>query len=119
MANSDHNIVITGTGIITSLGFGKAETLKKLKAGQRVIGPIRHIRTKYSHLPSGEVEYSDEQLKELIQYQDDSIITRTSLLGRVALKEALEDARLDGTEGLRIAFISGNTVGGMEKSEQY
>jgi len=118
MANKD-NIVITGTGIISSLGAGKEETLKKLRAGQKVIGPIRHIHTKHSDLPSGEVEYSDEQLKELIQYQDDSIITRTSLLGRVALKEALEDARLDGSEGLRIAFISGNTVGGMEKSEQY
>lgn len=118
MANTD-NIVITGTGIISSLGAGKEETLKKLRAGQKVIGPIRHIHTKHSDLPSGEVEYSDEQLKELIQYQDKSIITRTSLLGRVALKEALEDARLDNAEGLRIAFISGNTVGGMEKSEQF
>ena len=89
------NIVITGTGIITSLGVGKAETLKKLKAGQRGISPIRHIQTKHSDLPSGEVEYSDEQLKELIQYHDDSIITRTSLLGRVALKEALEEAGID------------------------
>ena len=118
MANTD-NIVITGTGIISSLGVGKEETLKKLRAGQKVIGPIRHIHTKHSDLPSGEVEYSDDQLKELIDYQDKSIITRTSLLGRVALKEALENAHLDGSEGLRIAFISGNTVGGMEKSEQY
>lgn len=113
------NIVITGTGIISSLGAGKEETLEKLRTGQRGIGPIRHIQTKHRDLPSGEVEYSDEQLKELIRYQEESIITRTSLLGRVALKEALEEARLDGSEGLRIAFISGNTVGGMEKSEQF
>jgi len=113
------NIVITGTGIITSLGVGKEENLKKLKMGQRVIGPIHHIHTKHSDLPSGEVEYSDEQLKELIQYHEEGIITRTSLLGRVALKEALEDAQLNGIRGQRIAFISGNTVGGMEKSEQY
>ena len=66
MANSN-NIVITGTGIISSLGIGKMETLRKLKAGQRGIGPIRHIRTKHSDLPSGEVEYSDEQLKEYIE----------------------------------------------------
>ena len=118
MTNKD-NIVITGTGIITSLGIGKAETLKKLKAGQRVIGPIRHIQTKYSDLPSGEVQYSDEQLKELLHYHDESIITRTSLLGRVALKEALEEAGIDTACNSRIAFISGNTVGGMEKSEQF
>ena len=113
------NIVITGTGIITSLGAGKDENLKKLMAGQKVIGPIRHIRTKHNDLPAGEVEYSDEQLKELIQYHEEGIITRTSLLARVALKEALEEAHLNGTSGQRIAFISGNTVGGMEKSEQY
>ena len=35
MEKSDNRIVITGTGIITSLGIGKAETLKKLKAGQQ------------------------------------------------------------------------------------
>ena len=119
MTNSDQNIVITGTGIITSLGIGKAETLEKLKAGQRVIGPIRHIRTKHSDLPSGEVQYSDEQLKELIHYNDSGIITRTSLLGRVALREALDEAGIGADCGSRIAFISGNTVGGMEKSEQY
>lgn len=113
------NIVITGTGIITSLGAGKDENLKKLMSGQKVIGPIRHIQTKHSDLPAGEVEYSDEQLKELIQYHEEGIITRTSLLARVALKEALEEAHLNGTSGQRIAFISGNTVGGMEKSEQY
>ena len=118
MANKD-NIVITGTGIISSLGAGKEETLKKLRTGQKVIGPIRHIHTKHSDLPSGEVEYSDEQLKELIQYQNTSIITRTSLLGRVALREAIDEAGLDEVGSSRIAFISGNTVGGMEKSEQF
>jgi len=113
------NIVVTGTGIITSLGVGKEENLRKLMAGQRAIGPIHHIRTKHSDLPVGEVSCSDEELKALIGYDEPGIITRTSLLGRVALKEALEEAQLDGTAGQRIAFISGNTVGGMEKSEQY
>lgn len=112
-------IVVTGMGIITSLGVGKEETLRKLLAGQRAIGPIRHVRTRHSGLPSGEVPFGDEELKALIGYNDPGIITRTSMLGRVALKEALEEARLDSSEGLRIAFVSGNTVGGMEKSEQY
>ena len=113
------NIVITGTGIISSLGARKEETLKRLRSEQKVIGPIQHIRTKHSDLPAGEVGYSDDQLKELIHYHDEGIITRTSLLARVALREALEEARLNGTGGQRIVFISGNTVGGMEKSEQF
>lgn len=112
-------IVVTGTGIITSLGVGKEENLLMLKAGQRAIAPVRHLRTRLHDLPVGEVNYSDEELKALIGWDNDNIITRTSLLGRIALKEALEEAGLNDNSGQRIAFISGNTVGGMEKSEQY
>ncbi len=116
--NND-KIVITGMGIITSLGAGKAVTLEKLKKGEKAIGPIRYLKTKHTDIPVGEVPYSDDELKNLIQFPADQIITRTTLLGRVALAEALEEARLDGAVKKRIAFINGNTVGGMEKSEQY
>jgi len=112
-------IVVTGTGIITSLGVGKEETLRKLLNEESSIHPIRHIATKHQHLPSGEVAFDDEALKQMLHYDTDAKITRTSLLGRVALQEALEEAQLSNSEGARIAFISGNTVGGMEKSEQF
>lgn len=112
-------IVVTGTGIVTSLGVGKAATLEKLKAGERAIGSIRYLRTKHTDIPVGEAPYSDDELKTLIQYQSEQKITRTSLLGRVALQEALSEAHLDCNVRKRIAFINGNTVGGMEKSEQY
>lgn len=112
-------IVVTGTGIVTSLGAGKAATLEKLKAGERAIGPIKYLRTKHRDIPVGEAPYSDEELKALIHYQSEQKITRTSLLGRVALEEALSEAKLDRNVRKRIAFINGNTVGGMEKSELY
>lgn len=112
-------IVVTGAGIITSLGIGKQETLQKLKSGEKSIHPIQHIQTRHAHLPSGEVACSDEALKTYLGYPADAKITRTSLLGCVALREALNEANLHETNGLRVAFISGNTVGGMEKSEQY
>lgn len=113
------DIVITGMGIITSLGVGKEETYQKLKAEQKVIGPIQHIETKHNQLPSGEVQYSDEELKALIGYHSPQKITRTSLLGCVALREALQESHLDTPTTLRVAFINGNTVGGMEKSERF
>ncbi len=112
-------IVVTGTGIITSLGAGKTATLEKLKAGEKAIGPIRYLHTKHTDIPVGEVPYSDEELKCLIHYQSEQKITRTSLLGRVAIQEALAEAHLNGNVRKRIAFINGNTVGGMEKSELY
>ena len=114
------NIVVTGMGIISALGAGKEATLRMLMAGERAIAPIRHLQTRHKDLPVGEVPYSDEELRTLIGFPEDRIITRTSLLGRVALREALDDACLtDAADRKRIAFISGNTVGGMEKSERY
>ena len=114
------NIVVTGMGIISALGAGKEATLRMLMAGKRAIAPIRHLQTRHKDLPVGEVPYSDEELRALIGFPEERIITRTSLLGRVALREALDDARLtDVADRKRIAFISGNTVGGMEKSERY
>lgn len=106
-------------GIITSLGVGKEETYQKLKAEQKVIGPIQHIETRLNQLPSGEVPYSDDELKALISYNSPQKITRTSLLGCVAIREALQQAHLDNPTPLRVAFINGNTVGGMEKSERF
>ena len=49
----------------------------------------------------------------------EEVVTRTALIGMVALREALESAGLQDVPGKRMAFINGTTVGGMEKSEQY
>ena len=45
--------------------------------------------------------------------------TRTALMGMLAMQEALEEARLTTAEGLQVALVSGTTVGGMDKSEQF
>lgn len=45
--------------------------------------------------------------------------TRTSLMGMLALREALDEAHLKPAETDDVHFISGTTVGGMDKSEQY
>jgi 3-oxoacyl-(acyl-carrier-protein) synthase len=46
-------------------------------------------------------------------------ISRTTLLSLVAAKEALADADIPGFETLRSGFVSANTVGGMDKSEDF
>lgn len=112
-------IVVTGAGIITSLGVGKDVNLRKLRSGERAIGPIRNMQTRHNALPVGEVSYSDDELKRMLGYDENVKITRTSLLGCVALREALEEAGLREGSDARVAFVSGNTVGGMEKSERF
>ena len=112
-------IVITGMGIISALGRGVNVTAEKLLHAQSGIGAIRYLQTKHNHLPAGEVPFSETQLREFLHIAPDFAITRTSLLGRIALQEAAAMANLENADNQRIAFISGTTVGGMEKSEQF
>jgi 3-oxoacyl-[acyl-carrier-protein] synthase-1 len=60
---------------------------------------------------------SDEEMKLLLGIASESVITRTPLMGKIALKEAMQDSGI--TDASRVAFINGTTVGGMEKSEKY
>jgi 3-oxoacyl-[acyl-carrier-protein] synthase-1 len=46
-------------------------------------------------------------------------ISRTALLSCIAAKEALLDAGIDNFSSLRSGFISANTVGGMDKTENF
>ena len=112
-------LVVTGLGIITAMGAGKEATVRQLLSGKSAIGSMRILQTKHRELPAGEVNYTDEELKRLIGMPQEQLCNRTTLLARVALKEALTEARLTENFPDKVAFISGNTVGGMEKSERY
>ena len=112
-------ILVTGMGIITSLGAGKDQTMLSLRKEVAAIGRGTLLDTVHSDLPVGEVPYDDDALRLLLGCDLPDAITRTALLGRVALKEAVEQAGLDRERPTRLALISGTTVGGMEKSEKY
>ncbi len=112
-------IVVTGMGIVSALGKGTNETLQALQAGRSGIGTLRHLQTLHAGFPVGEVKYSEDELRAIMHLPAEEISTRTSLLGMVALQEAIAHARLENRANLRVAFISGTTVGGMEKSERY
>ncbi len=112
-------ILVTGMGIISALGAGKEKTLAALQNGISGIGQMQYLQTMHKEFPVGEVKYNEEELRQMLGIPAEEISTRTSLLGMVALKEALTQAQLQSRKNLRVAFISGTTVGGMEKSEQY
>ena len=114
-----HDIVITGMGIVSALGMGVETTVQRLLKAQSGVGTMRYLTSKHTHLPVGEVPMSDAQLRDALQIPSEFSITRTSLLGRVALREALENAQIPAHTPLRVAFVSGTTVGGMEKSELF
>jgi 3-oxoacyl-(acyl-carrier-protein) synthase len=115
-------VMITGAGIVSAIGCGKAETLDSLSHQRTGIGRQRYLQTEHREYPVGEVKLSDEEMKQLLGI-DSEPTTRSILLGMLAVREALEEASLPLSpskgRGDDIAFISGTTVGGMDKSERY
>lgn len=112
------DVYITGCGIISALGYGKEVTMNALRQHRSAVGRIRFLQTEHTELPVGEVPFSNDEMRQALGIQENTVMTRTALIGRMALKEALDEANLDPS-GQRTAFINGTTVGGMDRTELF
>ena len=112
-------ILITGTGVVSAIGLGKAETLEALLNGRSGVGPLQYLKTGHKEFPVGEVKLTNAEMRLRLGIADDAITTRTALMGMLALEEALQDAGLTPDMLANVGFISGTTVGGMDMSEQF
>lgn len=116
------NIVITGEGIVSAIGKNKQETVEALLAGQTGIGEIRYLDTEHKELPAGEVKMSNSEMKSLLGFAESDEINRTTLMGIIAVRQALHDAGISTANvngrHRRIVLISGTTVGGMDITEK-
>lgn len=114
------NIAITGMGIISALGSGMVGTVQALQCGQSGIGVMRHLDSTHHELPVGEVKLSNEQMKQRLGIAAERELSRTALLGIMAVDDALNEAHLRRRpEGKRIVLVSGTTVAGMDVTERH
>ena len=110
-------IVITGAGVVSALGCGKSENLAALKERRSGIAPVHYLSTSLNQLLVGEVPLSNSQISARLGVAD--TYPRTSLLGILALDEALRQAGLtDVEDGELMPLVSGTTVGGMDLTER-
>lgn len=112
-------ILISGMGIVSALGNNVSETLAALQAQKSGIAPLRYLQTSHTEFPVGEVKMSDEEMAYLLNIPAEKPTTRTSLMGMLAVREAVRHAGLVFNGSMKVAFVSGTTVGGMDKSEQF
>ncbi len=128
------SIVITGAGIVSAIGIGKTETLEALRDKRTGIAALRYLKTDHHEFPVGEVKLSDDEMKQRLGITAEPT-TRTALMGMLAMDEALLQAGILNTQhstfrsatlgdaslakNTQLVFVSGTTVGGMDKSEQY
>ena len=106
--------------MVSAIGLDKAATAASLLEGRSGIGHLKHLQTVHSELPCGEVDLSDGEMKARLGIPAGTIVPRTSLLGIIAAKEALEQAGLcnPGATRRNLFFINGTTVGGMDITER-
>jgi 3-oxoacyl-[acyl-carrier-protein] synthase II len=112
-------VLVTGLGIVSGIGITVEETLMSLLNGRSGIRQIKYLQTNHNDIPCAEIQLSDEEMRKILSIPENIAITRTSLMGILAAKNALADAVVIPDRKMRIGFISSTTVGGMEKSEQY
>ncbi|MCC8038034.1 MAG: beta-ketoacyl-[acyl-carrier-protein] synthase family protein [Bacteroidales bacterium] len=114
-------IAITGIGVISAIGLNAEQTLQSLRQKRSGIAAPKYLSTSHVELPVGEVPLSDEELNRLLLLPEDEEISRTTLLGAVAARQAYGSAGLTpfDVRDERMAFISGTTVAGMDLTERH
>ena len=107
---------VVNTGIITAIGNDTIANLNSLLNEKTGISKAEFLDTHWQNdFPVGEVKLPNDALASLIEVQ--TKWPRTALLSAIAVQEAWQPfARI--ANGLRIGFLSANTVGGMDLSEQ-
>ena len=123
---SKRRVVITGTGVVSAIGLNRQQALDALQKGVSGIGPVRLLDTVHREFPVGEVSLSNDQMRHMLQIEDSTLISRNTLLGIVAAREAMTQAQLsigmttsDNVQEEPMALVAGTTVGGMDITERY
>lgn len=126
-------IKISGYGIVSAIGIGTDDVMASLQAGCTGIGPMRHLPSRHSELPVGEVRLSNDDMKLQLGIQPETIVSRTTLMGALAIRQAMQHAGWPSADkeqrerskergarkGRRVVVINGTTVGGMDVTEHY
>jgi 3-oxoacyl-(acyl-carrier-protein) synthase len=114
----DAPVYVAGVGVISAIGNNTAECLRSLQRGETGLAEICYLETAHrGEFPVAEVKLNNSQLSGLSGFNEG--ITRTAMLSMVAAKEAWDDAVIEDQWALRTGFISANTVGGMDKTEDF
>ncbi len=114
----NEKVFITGYGIISAIGNNASECFDSLHQGLSGIKKLKHLETRHrDNLSVGEVSLSNLQLQDMTGA--DQPLSRTTLLGIVAAREAFNMAGLQHTNKFRSGLVSATSVGGMGIAENH
>ncbi|MBK7763743.1 MAG: beta-ketoacyl-[acyl-carrier-protein] synthase family protein [Bacteroidetes bacterium] len=109
---------IVGLGAISSIGLDVEENYESLQSLQSGISYPEFLQTLHkTDLPVCEIKKSDAELAALCKMPLG--LPRTVYLSAIAVQQTLAVIANHDMSKLRIGFISGNTIGGMDRSEYF
>ena len=113
-------VFVTGIGIICAIGHDSISVSRSLAEQRTGIGRLSFIDTIYKdEIPVGEIKLTNEELHDMAFQINKKRLTRTALVGLIAARQALSQSGLDADTIKNTALISGTTVGGMDRTENF
>ena len=110
-------IVVSGVGIVSAMCVGVEANISSVAAGRSGLSLSPEVLRTGNRLPVGELRMTNAQLHDIAGISSSRHLSRTALLGILAVKEAMEDARVDHSR--RVALVSATSVGGMDLTEHF
>ncbi|NLN61076.1 MAG: beta-ketoacyl-[acyl-carrier-protein] synthase family protein [Deltaproteobacteria bacterium] len=116
----NRRVFITGYGVITAIGNDVKENFASLRDREHGFRRLEFLDTLHREdIYCCEVKESDAALCRRAGVPDNAAYTRTTLLGLIAVKEAIASAGLSREEVSESGLISATTAGGIRELETH
>lgn len=113
-------VFITGYGVITAIGSNGPKNFASLKGERSGYGRLDFLQTAHrNEIYCCEIKLSDDELCRHAGVPTRAGFSRTTLLGLIAAREAIDSAGLTKAETSRAGLISATTAGGIRELESY
>lgn len=109
---------IAGGGVICGIGFNLDDCLQSFRQGHTGMATMQYLRSIHQPVfPVAEVKADNDTLADMAGMS--AVWSRTALLSAIAAREAWNATGLGDIRQYRVGFVSANTVGGMDKTEDF
>ncbi|MEC5146747.1 beta-ketoacyl-[acyl-carrier-protein] synthase family protein [Chitinophaga sp. 212800010-3] len=109
---------IAGGGVISGIGLNLQECMQSFRDMKPGMTGMQHLSSVHRNtFPVAEVKADNNTLADMARMPEN--ISRTALLSMIAAREAWQASGLGDISRYRVGLVSGNTVGGMDKTEDF
>ncbi|SHM11477.1 3-oxoacyl-[acyl-carrier-protein] synthase-1 [Chitinophaga jiangningensis] len=109
---------IAGGGVISGIGMNLQENLQAFKDMRTGMTTMQYLQSVHHEtFPVAEVKADNDTLADMALMPENT--SRTALLSLIAAREAWKSTGLGDISRYRVGFVSANTVGGMDKTEDF